>query len=165
MQREGGRGKGERQTGDDRGGRRHHIRQREGACDDGAGQRHLRGAKPEYGAPKRPQSCNRKFQPYDKQEENDAEFGYMKNALLLMQEIERIRSGYDAGREITKDGAEPQPVEDRNGDRGGAEIGRRLNKKFAVACRSHAWRLWVRLHAPASARLIPPAHIPLATRR
>ena len=55
----------------------------------------------------------------------------MKDAFLLMQEVETGRADGDAGGEIAEDGAEFQAVEDRNSDGGGAEISRGLNQKLA----------------------------------
>ena len=59
----------------------------------------------------------------------------MKDALFLMQEIERVGSGDDARREIAEDRSELEMIEYRNGDCGCAKISRRLNQKFAALIR------------------------------
>ena len=61
----------------------------------------------------------------------------MEDAFFLMQKVERIWPDEDAGGEIAKNGAQLETIENRHGDCGGPEIGRRLDKKIAVIAGCH----------------------------
>jgi len=150
LQGECGRRKSERGAGDGGGRRRHHPCQHEQRCDHETGDAHLRRAETEDLFAHGPQSRHRQFKANNKQEQDHAKLGDVKDALFLMQDAETERTDRNPGGEIAENGPEFEAVENRHGNRGGPEIGRRLNQKIPFCCR-HALCSGLRRHSTQAA--------------
>ena len=76
----------------------------------------VRGAQPENVLAQRPQFRRAHFEADQKEEHDHAEFGDVQDRLGIVDDAQSIGADREAGREVAKHRAQPEPQEDRRGD-------------------------------------------------
>ena len=115
LQRKGGRGQRQAEPGDDAAAPVEQPGEENDGGDQSACYQHLRAAKPENVAPHLPQARGLQLQADDEQQEHDAQFRKTED-LFAVADLVQEWADDDAGRQIAKDGAEPELLEDRRCD-------------------------------------------------
>ncbi len=126
-------GGGQRQGGADRdGGRNAEPGQDADASQNGRGRHHLQGAQHEHGPRQLPQARDRQLQADREQQEHDAQLRQRLGRVHVADEIEEGRADDQAGRQVSDDGAELQPLGQRCPDDRSRQDDKRIDENAEI---------------------------------
>ena len=132
LQGEGGRGQGQGEPGDDGGLERQSQRE----CETGehkGGQGELPATQTEYRPAHGPEPARLQFEADDKEQEDNAELGEMKDLPLVIHQVKRPGADDQACQHVAEDRAHSGPPGERDDDHGrGEEDGNLFEKRHAT---------------------------------